>query len=105
MSSNSNDKKRAHHISMPLSQNYPGFAHSTSDSFYDDYPPPAYQPPHQMNNFSTMNERQLKSQQNLNNFNQTNHFYHPTPPPQTVIIYRQPTRSKDACCWGWYGEI
>ncbi|EPB84225.1 hypothetical protein HMPREF1544_09017 [Mucor circinelloides 1006PhL] len=103
------DKKRAHHISAPISPNYHGFGHSTSDSLFDDYPPPAYQPPHNMSaslggvSGAAMHPPppiQSKSIQNLNNFNQTNQFYHPTPPPQTVIIYRQPTRSKDACCWG-----
>lgn len=97
------EKKRAHHISAPISPNYPGFNNSTSESFFDDYPPPpAYQPPHQSNqqqqHMPTLNEHQKN---NLNHFNQMNQFYHPTPPPQTVIIYRQPTRSKDACCWGW----
>lgn len=99
-----NEKKRAHHISAPISPNYQGFNHSTSDSFFDDYPPPpAYQPPQLL---STMNEeQQQKCNTNLNNFNQINQFYLPTPAPQTVIIYRQPTRSKDACCWGWYDII
>ncbi|KAI8078405.1 hypothetical protein BDF21DRAFT_463640 [Thamnidium elegans] len=96
MSLKINEKKRAHHISAPISPNYPGFGNSTSDSFFDDYPPPpAYQP--QLNHNPTMNAQQKT---NLNHFNQMNEFYHPTPPPQTVIIYRQPTRSKDACCWG-----
>lgn len=96
MSSKMSEKKRAHHISAPIGPNYQGFGHSTSDSFFDEYPPPAYQPhqndvPYQPN----------KSNTNLHQFNQMNQFYHPTPPPQTVIIHRQPTRSKDACCWGW----
>jgi hypothetical protein len=103
------DKKRAHHISAPISPNYHGFGHSTSDSLFDDYPPPAYQPPQNMSASAipataAMQSPPLlqnKSIHNLNNFNQMNQFYHPTPPPQTVIIYRQPTRSKDACCWGW----
>ncbi|KAG2197217.1 hypothetical protein INT47_003592 [Mucor saturninus] len=108
-----NEKKRAHHISAPISPNYQGFGHSTSDSFFDDYPPPpAYQPP-QLH--STMNEhqqqvleqqhQQQKCNNNLNNFNQINQFYLPTPAPQTVIVYRQPTRSKDACCWGCLAAI
>ncbi|KAI8882941.1 hypothetical protein K501DRAFT_323715 [Backusella circina FSU 941] len=75
------DKKKAHHISVPISPHYNHFGNSTSDSIFD--PPPAYQAPH------------------LDSFHSTsNSFYQPTPPPQTVIIHRQPTRSKDACCWG-----
>jgi hypothetical protein len=103
MSLKMNEKKRAHHISAPIPPNYHGFGSSTSDSFFDEHPPPAYQPPHHhhhhdMNEFQ---QQQMKNSSNLQNFNQMNQFYHPMPPPQTVIIYRQPTRSKDACCWGW----
>ncbi|CEI88174.1 hypothetical protein RMCBS344292_02572 [Rhizopus microsporus] len=73
------DKKRVHHISAPISPL--GIANNKPlDSLYEDYPPPAYQPPQV--------------------YEHNNHFYHPTPPPQTVIIHRQPTKSKDSCCWG-----
>ncbi|CEP08266.1 hypothetical protein [Parasitella parasitica] len=96
------EKKRAHHISAPIVPNY-RVGHSTSDSLFDECPPPAYQPPQSA--AATIAEPpqslQSKSIQNLNNFNQLGRFYQPTPSPQTVIVHRQPTRSKDACCWGW----
>ncbi|KAI8641082.1 hypothetical protein BD408DRAFT_346766 [Parasitella parasitica] len=94
------EKKRAHHISAPIAPNY-RLGHSTSDSLFDECPPPAYQPPHHIaaNITEPPQSLQSKSIQNLNSFNQIN-FYQPTPPPQTVIVHRQPTRSKDACCWG-----
>lgn len=38
------DKKRVHHISAPISPL--GIANNKPlDSLYEDYPPPAYQPP------------------------------------------------------------
>jgi hypothetical protein len=77
-------------MSVPLAH-----PHHSDSLFIDDYPPPAYQPP--------MNTSLPLQQSNLQAFNMqpNQYYYHPTPPPQTVIIYRQPTRSKDACCWGW----
>lgn len=79
-------------MSVPLAP-----AHHSDNYFIDDCPPPAYQPP-----LNTSLPPHLH-QSNLHTFNlqQDQFYYHPTPPPQTVIIYRQPTRSKDACCWGW----
>lgn len=74
-------KKRAqNHLSAPISPNYLGFNTSHSESIFD--PPPAYQPPLQNNNHQQA-------------------YYYPTPAPQTVIVHQKPTRSKDACCWGW----
>ncbi|KAI8989953.1 hypothetical protein BDB01DRAFT_848058 [Pilobolus umbonatus] len=83
------DKKKAHHISAPTSPQYVRLGNSTSDSLLDDYPPPAYQPPHHQDDYSF-----------YPNTKSGNHYYQPTPAPQTVIINRQPTRAKDPCCWG-----
>ncbi|KAG1147026.1 hypothetical protein G6F37_007540 [Rhizopus arrhizus] len=77
------DKKRGHHISAPLP---PQMIRN------DDYPPPAYQPTAQY--YYPPNNIQEPSKDYLN------YSYYPTPSPQTVIIQRQPTRSKDSCCWG-----
>lgn len=66
------DKKK-HHISAPT---HYLVGNSTSDSLLD--PPPAYQPVGDT----------------------YRGFYHPTPAPQTVVINRQPTKAKDACCLG-----
>ncbi|KAG1372552.1 hypothetical protein G6F61_010952 [Rhizopus arrhizus] len=59
---------------------------------HDDYPPPAYQPT--AHYYYPPNHIQEPSKDYLN------YSYYPTPSPQTVIIQRQPTRSKDSCCWG-----
>ncbi|KAG0995368.1 hypothetical protein G6F57_008876 [Rhizopus arrhizus] len=77
------DKKRGHHISAPLPPQM---------IRHDDYPPPAYQPT--AHNYYPPNHIQEPSKDYLN------YSYYPTPSPQTVIIQRQPTRSKDSCCWG-----
>ncbi|KAI8335646.1 hypothetical protein EDC96DRAFT_354549 [Choanephora cucurbitarum] len=76
------EKKRAHHISAPIPPHFQQFNRSTSDSLLEEYPPPpAYQPPTH------------------------NQFYYPQPVPQTVIVHRQPAKSKDACCWGCLAAI
>ncbi|EIE82550.1 hypothetical protein RO3G_07255 [Rhizopus delemar RA 99-880] len=78
------DKKRGHHISAPLP---PQMMRN------DDYPPPAYQPTTQYY-YPPHHPQEPSSKDYLN------YSYYPTPSPQTVIIQRQPTRSKDSCCWG-----
>ena len=41
------DKKKAHHISAPISNQYMRLGNFTTDSLLDEYPPPAYQPSYQ----------------------------------------------------------
>ncbi|KAG1464028.1 hypothetical protein G6F56_005161 [Rhizopus delemar] len=59
-----------------------------SGILHDEYLPP-YQPP----NYYELQETPKVID--------ANSFYYPTPPPQTVVIHKTPTRSKDSCCWGW----
>ncbi|KAI8091434.1 uncharacterized protein B0P05DRAFT_527524 [Gilbertella persicaria] len=91
------EKKRAHHISAPLPPHFQGFNQSTSDSLFEDYPPPpAYQPP-QFNEGSIPHSKSAHYPMSQ--------FYLPQPAPQTVVVYRQPAKSKDACCWGCLAAI
>ena len=92
------DKKRGHHISAPLPPQM---------IRHDDYPPPAYQPTahyyYPPNHIQEPSKGKIKDK-NINThpiLDYLNYSYYPTPSPQTVIIQRQPTRSKDSCCWGW----
>ncbi|KAI8371121.1 hypothetical protein BD560DRAFT_329153 [Blakeslea trispora] len=85
------EKKRAHHISAPIPPHFQHFNRSTSDSLFEEYPPPpAYQPP-------SLGLHTTPSKHSP--------FYYPQPAPQTVIVHRQPTKSKDACCWGCLAAI
>ncbi|KAI7905285.1 uncharacterized protein BX663DRAFT_502343 [Cokeromyces recurvatus] len=87
------NKKRAHHISAPISPNNNNYHHLVDDLTADCTaypPPPAYQP----SSFQNCTDKSIRQNQSCG------FYYHSTPPPQTVIIYRQPARSKDACCWG-----
>ncbi|KAI9480980.1 MAG: hypothetical protein EXX96DRAFT_199354 [Benjaminiella poitrasii] len=99
-----NNKKRIHHISAPISaqNNY----HQLVDDLVVDGtsypPPPAYQPSSSFQNFTDKSKMAQSMYQQ-----QDAHCYHykSIPPPQTVIIYRQPARSKDACCWGCLAAV